>query len=210
MGMTTVLRWTRERFPYTWGLAVTWGGLRGALPMVLALSLPSGFAHRELIINMTFGVVMLFILGHGLSMPPLLRGLGIVRQPEERWAHELARGRARAFLAVLAELDRMQGAGPVMAEMLEPLRRDYQTRLDQAHEEIRQIHLRREEIRREEFQRLQHHLILTEKHQLLETFREGLIGLDAYRELQADADARLLELDSQESQSPPPPPERDL
>ena len=57
---------------------LSWGGLRGALPMVLVLSLP-GFPHRELLVSMTFGVVMLSILVHGLTMSPLLRWLGIVR-----------------------------------------------------------------------------------------------------------------------------------
>lgn len=165
--------------------------------------LSPGFAHRELIINMTFGVVMLFILGHGLSMPPLLRALGIIRAQEERHAHELARGRAQAIRAALAELDRMRSASSVLAEMLEPLRREYQARLEQAYGEIRRIHLRQEEIRQEEFRRLQHHLILVEKHQLVEAFREGMIGREAYRQLQADADARLLDLEAQSDQPPP-------
>jgi CPA1 family monovalent cation:H+ antiporter len=207
MGMTAILGRTRERFPYSWGVVLTWGGLRGALPMVLALSLPAGFAYRDLIVNMTFGVVMLSILVHGLTMSPLLRVLGIVHEQEERQAHELARGQARAVRAALAELDRLKSASPIAAEMLEPLRRDYQARLEQVYEEIRRIHLQRGEIWREEMEHLRHHLILTEKQQLDEAFREGQIGLEAYEQLQADADARLLELDSQEV--PPPTPQRE-
>jgi CPA1 family monovalent cation:H+ antiporter len=199
MGMTVLLRRTRERFSYVWGLALTWGGLRGALPMVLALSLPAGFAHRDLIVNMTFGVVMLFILVHGLSMPLVLRVLGIVHEQEERRAHERALGRARAIRAVLAELDRIQPTSPILAEMVPSLRREYQERLDDAQEEIRRIHVSRAEIRREEEQRLRRHLILAEKQQLVEAFREGRIGREVYDELMADADARLLDLEKQEA-----------
>ncbi len=201
LGMTVLLRRTRERFPYSWGLVLTWGGLRGALPTVLALSLPPGFAHRELIINMTFGVVTLSILIHGLTMSPLLRLLGLVHEPQERRAHELARGRARAIRAALAELDRIKETSPMADEMLAPLHRDYQARLDQTYEEIRRIHLKREEILREELERVRHHLILIEKHQLVEALREGQISRDVYEELLADADARLLEPDS--PQTPP-------
>jgi CPA1 family monovalent cation:H+ antiporter len=71
---------TRERFPWRWSIVLTWGGLRGALPMVLALSLPATFPYRDLIISMTFGVAVLSILVHGLTMSGLLRWLGLVER----------------------------------------------------------------------------------------------------------------------------------
>jgi CPA1 family monovalent cation:H+ antiporter len=58
---------------------LTWGGLRGGLSMVLALSLPSDFPHRELILHMTFGVVLLTLLVQGLSIKPLLRRVGLAK-----------------------------------------------------------------------------------------------------------------------------------
>ncbi len=73
-----LLRATRERIPARWSAVLTWGGLRGGLPMVLVLSLPADFPYRELLVSMTFGVVILSILIHGLTISPLLRWLGIV------------------------------------------------------------------------------------------------------------------------------------
>lgn len=52
-----------------------WGGLRGALGLALALSLPRELANREEIIAMTFGVVVFSIVVQGLSMPALLKRL---------------------------------------------------------------------------------------------------------------------------------------
>ena len=60
--------------------------------MVLVLSLPKDFPRRELRVSMTFGVVILSILVHGLTMSPLLRWRGIVRGHQEHAAYELARG----------------------------------------------------------------------------------------------------------------------
>jgi monovalent cation:H+ antiporter, CPA1 family len=71
---------TRRRLPWRWSVVLTWGGLRGALSMVLALSLPESMPSRSLLITMTFGVVTLSILGQGLSMPALLRALGLTRR----------------------------------------------------------------------------------------------------------------------------------
>jgi CPA1 family monovalent cation:H+ antiporter len=195
---TALLRFTRERFPFTWGAALTWGGLRGALPMVLALSLPRTLAQRELIINITYGVVVIFILVHGLTMSRLLRFLGIVRERKEQRLHDLARGQVRAAGAALAELDRLEQAGFANPEMLAQMRQEYRARFQEAQDEIRRVHQERQDIRREEQQWMRRRLILREKHQLIEDLREGLISREIYDKLQADADARLLELGSEE------------
>jgi monovalent cation:H+ antiporter, CPA1 family len=68
---------TRERFPWRWTPVLTWGGLRGALPMVLVLSLPQSLPDRDLLIAMTYGVALLSILLQGLSMSTLLKKLGL-------------------------------------------------------------------------------------------------------------------------------------
>jgi monovalent cation:H+ antiporter, CPA1 family len=69
---------SRDPPPWRWSLVLTWGGLRGALPMVLVLTLPQGFPFRELLVAMTFGVAVLSILVHGLTMRWLLARLGLV------------------------------------------------------------------------------------------------------------------------------------
>jgi CPA1 family monovalent cation:H+ antiporter len=60
--------------------------MRGALAMVLALSLVSSFPHRETIVTMTFGVVIVSILIQGLTAGPLLRRLGLARRDKNRRA----------------------------------------------------------------------------------------------------------------------------
>jgi CPA1 family monovalent cation:H+ antiporter len=75
LGVTSVLSRTRERVPMAWVAVLTWGGLRGALSMVLALSLPLDFAHREQLVAMTYGVVLLSLVLQGLTMPWMIRRL---------------------------------------------------------------------------------------------------------------------------------------
>lgn len=50
-----------------------WGGLRGALALALALSLPSEVPQRGAIISTSFAVVAFSIFVQGLSMKPMLR-----------------------------------------------------------------------------------------------------------------------------------------
>ena len=54
-----------------------WGGLRGALGLALALSLPATLAMRDDILIAAFGVVVFSVVAQGLTMPALLRALGI-------------------------------------------------------------------------------------------------------------------------------------
>ena len=56
-----------------------WGGLRGALGLALALSLPPELEMRNQVLIATFGVVVFSVVVQGLTMPLLLRGLGITQ-----------------------------------------------------------------------------------------------------------------------------------
>ncbi len=69
----------RQALPWSWAAVLTWGGLRGALSMVLALSLPRDFSHRDMILHMTFGVVLITLLAQGLTIRPLLARIGLAK-----------------------------------------------------------------------------------------------------------------------------------
>ena len=57
---------------------IFWGGLRGAVPLALALGLPADFEHRIMIIDLTLGVVLMSLLIQGISVGWLLRKLGLI------------------------------------------------------------------------------------------------------------------------------------
>lgn len=80
--VVALLSRTEEQVPKNWKWPLSWGGLRGALSMVLALSLPADFPQRNLLIAMTFGVVVISILLQGLTIAPMLRRLRIHDEPE--------------------------------------------------------------------------------------------------------------------------------
>jgi CPA1 family monovalent cation:H+ antiporter len=62
-----------DRMPRRWGSILVLGGLRGALSMVLALSLPADLPQRDLVVSLTVGVVLLSIIIQGVTMPLLMR-----------------------------------------------------------------------------------------------------------------------------------------
>jgi CPA1 family monovalent cation:H+ antiporter len=178
---------------------LTWGGLRGGLPMVLVLSLPKDFAHRDLLVSMTFGVVLLSILVHGLTMSPLLRWLGIVRGHQEHAAYELTRGKLQAAHAALEEIDRMSHAYFTNPEVLVSLRREYEQKVERDNAALVEFHVERQELHAEEVQWARRHLLLVEKGVVIDAFHHGVLTQTVQEKLLADIDAQLLRLESGET-----------
>ncbi|HEY4129199.1 MAG TPA: sodium:proton antiporter [Gemmatimonadaceae bacterium] len=81
-GVMAALSRTTERFSAGWATVITWGGLRGALSMVLALALPIDFPNRGLLIDLTFGVVVVSIVVQGTTMHHLIKWRGLVRDTD--------------------------------------------------------------------------------------------------------------------------------
>ncbi len=189
------LRGTRERLPWRWSVVIGWAGLRGALSMVLVLGLARSFPGRELLVTMTFGVVLLTLLVQGLTMPPLLKALGLTRETEGRAAYELERGRLAAVHAALARLDEIRRTRDAHPETLDALRDSYTVRSLEIEEAMTQLFRGKEALRAEELESIRRHLPHVEKDAAMEALRKDAIGRDAYGKLLGDLDRRLLELD---------------
>jgi Na+:H+ antiporter len=197
-GASALLRATRERIPWTWSAVLTWGGLRGAVPMVLVLSLPMDFPHRELLLSMTFGVVILSILVHGLTISPCLRWLRIVHGQGERAEYELTRGKLQAAQAALAELDQMAHVHFAHPEALANLRREYEHKVERDSAALDELHGQNERLHAEELKSARRHLLLAEKREVMDAFHHGVLNQSVQHKLLADIDARLLRLESGE------------
>jgi CPA1 family monovalent cation:H+ antiporter len=63
------MRWWRNFSPHVIKI-LTWGGLRGGISVALALSLPPG-RERQLIVAVTYIVVVFSIIVQGLTIGPL-------------------------------------------------------------------------------------------------------------------------------------------
>lgn len=73
---------SRWRVPAPYQHVLFWGGLRGALALALALAVPSSVPERTAIIVTAFVVVAFSILVQGLTMPGLIKRLGLTRASE--------------------------------------------------------------------------------------------------------------------------------
>jgi Na+/H+ antiporter len=122
-------------------VALTWAGTRGVITLAAAFALPATvdggepLPGRELLLLCAYLVVLVTLVGQGLTFGPLLRVLGL---RDDRTGRLRARGEARvaATEAALRQLDDMAGDG-VDEDVLDRVREDSERRLHRRKERLR-------------------------------------------------------------------------
>jgi CPA1 family monovalent cation:H+ antiporter len=105
----------RERVPPWQNVALTgWAGMYGAVSLAAALSVPSTlsggpvFPGRDLILFLTFSVILVTLVFKGMSLPVLVRALGAGGDDGE--VHEEKIARFKAIAAAEMRLEEIEGA----------------------------------------------------------------------------------------------------
>ena len=140
LAATTLLRSTRERIPWRWSAILTWGGLRGRSRWSSLWRCPTPSRTGELVVTLTFGVVLSSILLQGVTAGPLLRWLKLaVPGGGQAIGESVELDAARAALAVLAEIERGEGE-VVEAEVSRSVRDEYEARLRRLEARSKPVH----------------------------------------------------------------------
>jgi CPA1 family monovalent cation:H+ antiporter len=177
---------------------VGWAGMSGVVSLAAALALPftthSGapFPERDLIVFLTFSVILVTLVLKGLSLPFTIRLLGIEADGDA--AREEAKARYKAARAALARLDQLAAEQRAPAEKIEHLRALYQRRMrhfsahyhDESHEE--------EDALASGYEQLRRTLLLDERQAVIRLRDDGVINDEVLRRIQRDLDLEELQL----------------
>ena len=112
---------------------IAWSGLRGAVSLATALALPletdagAPLPGRDLIVFVTFAVVLVTVVGQGLTLPTLIRRLGVAADGRDEEHEELV-ARLTASKAALTELEVHGDEGWADDEPLDRARQYYEQR----------------------------------------------------------------------------------
>jgi monovalent cation/hydrogen antiporter len=113
-------------------LVMAWSGMRGAVSLAVALALPlttdagDDFPQRELIIFLTFAVIFFTLVVQGLSLPGLIRRLGVSDGGAD--AEEEVRARLVATKAALRQIDALAGEEWTRDDTVQRMRGFYEYR----------------------------------------------------------------------------------
>jgi CPA1 family monovalent cation:H+ antiporter len=161
-----------------------WCGMRGAVSLAAALAIPTSVDERELLIIVTYGVVLVTLVLPGLTLAPLIRALGL-GQSEQHQRQEVE-ARMRLTHAALERFDELGEHGDLPHEDLERLRDRYEARLERLRDRLEQAgghpgH-------RTEAAEAQIEALGAERELLAEMRRERAFPAELLRELEAEID----------------------
>jgi Na+/H+ antiporter len=185
--------------PFAEATVLTWSGMRGAVSLAAALALPlttdagTPFPDRELIVFLTFAVILGTLVVQGLTLPSLI---GILGLEEDRQAgKEEAKARIHAAEAALTRLEELLEEEWVLEDTADRLRGLYNFRRERFRSRFDPDGDRMIEDRSANYQRLRHELLEAERRAVLELRRSGRIDDDVMRQVVRDLDLEDARLD---------------
>jgi CPA1 family monovalent cation:H+ antiporter len=184
---------TRRSLPFVWWHVINWGGLRGSIPVALALGLPLSLSGLQELQAITLGAVFLSLAVQGLTIRPLLTRLGLVRSSEAQRDYERVQGSVIAARAALSELDKLHGRGEVSESLYARLREHFEGIRRAKTSSLAEMTVDDEAVRRREIGRVSSQVFAAERAALDDGLRRGLLGEEVWRELKREVDARLVE-----------------
>jgi monovalent cation/hydrogen antiporter len=184
----------RARDPYPgWRnvLIVAWTGLRGGISLAAALALPLSihagepFPERDRLVALTFGVILVTLVGQGLSLIPLIRWLGFTSDgtPE----HERQHARRVAAQAALTRVQELAEQEWVPETLLMDLRARYEEKARHASEHLDGT-LPPHEEEMASHRRLYREIIQAERAAVIGLRDQGKIDDEVLREMERELD----------------------
>jgi monovalent cation/hydrogen antiporter len=109
--------------PWRETFVVGWAGLRGVVSLATALALPLSTPGRDVLLFITFGVILVTLVGQGLTLPLVTRLLGIGN--DETAGRDEANARTIAAEAAIARIEELAGEWPGHLPLIDTLRSQY-------------------------------------------------------------------------------------
>jgi monovalent cation/hydrogen antiporter len=176
--------------PWQWPFALAYTGVRGVVSLAAALAIPltlangQPFPHRDLVLFITFGIIVVTLVGLGLLLPAVMRALGLAHSGiEERALQAQAEHVARqdVLARARARLEELAAECNLSDDVLGQLRTRYERLLQQLPSAQDA-----ESVKQEVELRLQ--LIATERELLHQLLREGRLTDESRRRLERELD----------------------
>ncbi|TMC85653.1 MAG: Na+/H+ antiporter, partial [Chloroflexi bacterium] len=185
----------RERDPYPgWRSVVLigWTGMRGAVSLAAALALPevtaegAAFPERAFVIYLTFGVILATLVVQGLSLPLLIRGLGL--HDDGASERQETQARLTAAQAALARLDELASQNEVSQESAQHLRKHYEAQVRSITKRLKKAANGAGEDHAMTYQRLQREALQAERSAVIGLRNQGEINDEVLRRIERELD----------------------
>jgi CPA1 family monovalent cation:H+ antiporter len=160
---------------------VSWCGMRGIVSLAAALALPPDVVYRDLLVFLTFVVILVTLVVQGLTVAPLIRRLNLGTDHSTRDEHRLAR--VSMGKAALAAVDRAAEEASVLPDVVERIRAEFADRMavasplaqmsDSSHANVTRVRLA---------------AVRAEREELIRLWQEGAISDEVLHQLEEELD----------------------
>lgn len=167
---------------------VAWSGMRGIVSLAAAMALPYAlpttepFPNRDLIIFITFCVIFSTLVIQGLSLPRLIKWLGI--KPDGSELQEENHIRMEMASSIIEHIETNYSLLP--DDVLNQVKTKYEIRIQRLRTDSPQRRLDEKQIN--EFHRIQQELLNRERQSLISMRKDGNISADVLRRLEYELD----------------------
>ena len=180
---------------------VSWAGMRGVVSLAAALALPltladgtTPFPQRDLIIFLAFAVILATLVGQGLTLPIVIRRLGVVADTGE--AHEEAHARMAAAEAAVQRIEELAEEWPGHLELIDTLRSQYGHRASHIDPHHADAPLDESEQEILEHRQIRGAVIEAEREALVQMRERGALSDDVFRRVERDLDLEELRMEA--------------
>ena len=167
---------------------IGWAGMRGAVSLAAALALDADFPQRDLIVFLTFAVIFVTLVLQGLTLPPLIRLLGVIDDGTEE-ANEELKARLVATKAALARIDELLEEEWTRDDTLERMRPMYEYRKRRLAARAGKIEAEEDfEDRSFTYQTIVREVLEAQRREIVRLRNEGTISNDVMHRIERELD----------------------
>ncbi len=186
------LSYIEREIPFKWRHVLFWGGLRGAISLALALSLPVVLpAFSAEIQVMTFGVVLFTLLVQGLSMKPLVNHLGLTIRSEAQDEYERRHARAVASRAAYEHLEHRHRQGLLSDHTWTTIKPILERNNQNLADAVRAVIAEDPKVEAEELDTARRESFQAQRSAITNLLKDGVITEENYNQLVSEIDAAL-------------------
>jgi len=169
-----------ERISRAFQTVIAWGGLRGALAIVMALSIPHDLPERDFLLTLTLGIVLFSLLINGLTIRRLMSALGL-----DSYSVTEKLERSQAMLSVkistMEHLKRYVGEHGLNQSAIDKASASYREDIARVEENLRK--LKSSIAGTDEFHVALRHCLLFERKEHMRLFEEGVLSEGNLRDM---------------------------
>jgi monovalent cation/hydrogen antiporter len=199
MSFPELLSKNQRRIRIRESIVLSWAGMRGVVSLAAALALPvsalpgNTLPARDAIIIITFTVILVTLVGQGLTLPLVIRALRLGSDTDQ--GHEESHARQELIEEALRRIDELEKKWPDHKPLIDQMRTSYQHRAEHE-EQLHEAPSNEAEQELVEHRQIRSEVIDAQRDALRAMRDRGAIDDDVLRDIERDLDLEEIRMEA--------------